>query len=217
MANLTGKRFGDLEVLAPAGRSERGALLWKCLCHRCGSIAIVEGQRMTAKKSPKRDCGCSYREKRANLTGQTIGVLDVLEYVRTSQNGDRIYLCRCKLCGHEKELPASTIRLKLQSCGCQRYNPERMTDMSKLGVEATIIDGVNIPSATRKEANKNSRTGVRGVSRLKNGLFRAHCQVKGERWVRDGFLSIESAKTARDKKQAELLKKYDVHIEEPPD
>lgn len=195
------------------GRSERGAVTWRCLCHRCGNEAIIEGQRMTDKRTPKVDCGCAYREKCADLTGKTVGVLDVLEYVGIGKSGDRCYRCRCHLCGCEKILPAVTIRAKLKSCGCQRYTLAKMQAMAKLAVDATIIDGVNIPAVTRTDANKNSQTGVRGVIRMKNGTYRAHCQVHGERWIQDGFLSVESAKRARDKMQSELIKKYKVGVD----
>ncbi len=216
--DLTGKRFGDLEVLEATGRTPKGASLWRCLCHRCGAETVIEGQRLTAKKSPKVDCGCAYRDKRADLTGKTIGVLDVLKYTRTSQNGDRLYLCRCHLCGAEKELPASTIRAKLTSCGCRQYSSERMESMSRMGVAVAIVDGANIPALARKEANATSHTCVRGVTRLNNGTYLARCQVRGERWWQGGFCSIETAKAARDKKQKELMDKYNIELDpQPPD
>lgn len=211
--DLKGKRFGELEVLEFAGKDQKGASLWRCLCHRCGQESVIVGHRL----GEKADCGCAYREKRADLTGKTIGVLDVLKYAGPGENGDRLYLCRCHLCGGEKVLPASTIRAKLASCGCRQYPAERMKAMSQLGVAAAIVDGANIPGLARKEANRNSTTGIRGVIRLRNGTYRAHCQVHGERWVQDGFLSAEKAKEARDRKQKELLEKYNVELEEPPD
>lgn len=216
--DLQGKTFGALEVLESAEKTSRGATLWRCLCHRCGAEALIEGQRLTDKRCPKVDCGCAYREKRADLTGKTIGVLGVLKYIGPSKNGDRMYQCRCLLCGQEKELPASTIRAKLASCGCQRYPTKRMAGMSQLGVAAAIIDGANIPALARKEANITSHTGVRGVTRLKNGTYRARCQVRGERWCQDGFCTIAMAKAARDKKQQELLDKYNIKFDpQPPD
>lgn len=97
----------------------------------------------------------------------------MLKYAGPGENGDRLYLCRCHLCGGEKVLPASTIRAKLASCGCRQHPTERMKAMSQLGVAAAIVDGANIPGLARKEA--------------------------------------------RDRKQEELLEKYNVELEEPPD
>ena len=36
--DLTGQRFGDLEVIERAGTNERGQALWLCKCHRCGNL-----------------------------------------------------------------------------------------------------------------------------------------------------------------------------------
>ncbi len=54
---LTGKRFGDLEVLELAGRL-KGGTAWRCLCHRCGKETIAIGYRLTNKEFPMTHCGC---------------------------------------------------------------------------------------------------------------------------------------------------------------
>lgn len=84
--------------------------------------------------------------------------------------------------------------------------------MSALGLEKNIVDGVNISSVYKKEATKVSKTGVRGVfpETKRPGQYRASCMVHGELWVKAGFLSIESAKKARDEAQAKLIEKYNV-------
>lgn len=213
--DLAGKRYGDLEVIEMAGRTKKGAVKWRCLCHRCGKEVEIEGHRIVDKRNQKVDCGCLYKEKRADLSGKKIGVLDVIEYKRTSENGDRLYLCRCHLCGGEKILPASTIRAKLASCGCRQYDKERMAEISKLGIAETVIDGVNVPHVFRQQANRNSSSGIRGVTKIKDGMYRASCQVHGERWIREGFKTAEDAKKARKEKQEELIKKYNVKPLEP--
>ena len=77
--DLTGRRSGDLEFIRPFGRTSRGgAILWECLCHRCGQTCTVIGNRINDTRPPK-DCGCRKRERGADLTGQTFGALEVLE------------------------------------------------------------------------------------------------------------------------------------------
>lgn len=210
--DLTGQQFGDLEVIERAGISKRKAPLWRCLCHRCGQEIILEGYKLTDKKSPRQDCGCRLRERYADLSGQTFGALEVLNCTGAHPSGDKAYLCRCSVCGKEKVFPASAIRIGLKSCGCRQYETVRMAKMSALGVEKNIVDGVNLNSVFKKEASKASKTGVRGVypDSARPGQYRASCMVHGELWVRAGFLSIESAKKARDEAQAQLIKKYNV-------
>lgn len=106
MKDLIGQRFGELTVIEPAGRSPKGAMLWRCICRRCGNECVVEGQRLTDKKSPKKDCGCKKREKTADLTGKIYGALTVLKRTGIDKHRNALYLCKCSMCGSEKEFPA---------------------------------------------------------------------------------------------------------------
>ncbi len=198
--DLTGQRYGYLTVLERVGSSPKGAALWLCHCSRCGQDCILEGQRIPQKT----DCGCAYREKRADLTGQHIGVLQVIRRTGRSKHGDALYLCRCDLCGQEKEIPASTIRARLQSCGCMRALPERMAEMSKLGVKSQIQGGIQISSLTREEGNRNSKTGVRGVFPYRGGYV-ASCQVRGIRWRSPKFDTIPEAQKALEVQKETML------------
>lgn len=210
--DLTGLRFGDLEVLERAGSSERKAPLWRCLCRRCGQEIILKGYLLTDKNHPRQDCGCRSKERNADISGNTFGALEVLKCTGTYPSGDKAYLCRCTICGKEKVFPASSIRTGMKSCGCRQYEAERMEIMSAKGVEKNIVDGVNLNSVFKKEATKTSKTGVRGVypDSARPGQYIASCMVHGELWVRSGFRSIENAKKARDSAQLQLIEKYNV-------
>lgn len=165
--DLTGYRSGDLEFIRPAGTTPRGAILWECICHRCGRTCQIIGNRVHDPRPPV-DCGCRKREREADLSG-TFGALEVLERRGTYKNGDKLYLCRCTLCGGEKLVPASTIRANPKSCGCAKYASERMAAQSKLGVAA-----------------------------------------KFRTVIKTGFLSVESARQARERMREELLEKYGI-------
>lgn len=208
--DLTGKTFGNLEVLSFDHVNENGATVWRCLCHRCGKQCLIVGHRLTDKKQPYTDCGCGSKWKE-DLTGQTIGALQVLKHVKRANARDKIYLCRCTLCGREKEFTAGTIRSGSKGCGCLQYTKEHMSVLSKAGTKTAIIDGVNVRGVFKESANKTSQTGVRGVVYVpKRGTYTASCQVHGERWIKAGFTSVESAKAARDEAQQKLIKKYNV-------
>ena len=206
--DLTGKRFGALEVLGPAGISEKGATLWRCKCHLCGSETVIVGHKLTMKSHPATNCGCVARKKLADLSGETHGALEVIRRTGSGKNGDRVYLCRCMICGKEKEFPANAIRINPKSCGCRQYTTERMAKMSPLGVAAMVEDGCNIYTATRREPNADNTTGYRCVRCLhrKSGDFiYAAFFIKGKRYYRGGFSSLISAHEWAEKEHDRLL------------
>ncbi len=65
--DLTGQRFGKLEVLKEGGRDSRGEILWHCQCD-CGFTTSVRGYSL--RKNLTKSCGCLEDEcrKRGNNT-----------------------------------------------------------------------------------------------------------------------------------------------------
>ena len=193
--DLAGKKIGSIRVLSFSGISEKGGTLWLCRCDRCGRDFQIQGHRLSGK-NPRQDCGCAHQARLADLTGQEHGALLVLRRDGSYPSGDRGYICRCSVCGKEKRMPGSTIRTNPKSCGCARISLERISEMSKLGVDATVVDGCQVYSATREEANANSAIGLRWVHSLKrkNGIYIYACfYLKGRRYYRGGFSTPESA------------------------
>lgn len=214
--DLTGYRSGDLEFIRPAGTTPRGAILWECICHRCGRTCQIIGNRVHDPRPPV-DCGCRKREREADLSGKTFGALEVLERRGTYKSGEKLYLCRCTLCGGEKLIPASTIRANPKSCGCAKYASERMAAQSKLGVSAKFreVGGTrpaDLAAATSNKATSRSKKGVRGVFPEPGfpGKYRYYITVAGETVIKTGFLSVESARQARERMREELLEKYGI-------
>ena len=194
--DLSGKKFHNIEVLEFSGISPRGAATYHCKCLRCGKVFVAIGHRLTNKKRPQKDCGCSFAEKRKDLSGKTFGGLEVLFRTGTSKSGDIVYRCRCLMCGRLADFPACTIRSTQKGCGCQHGLPEKMAELSKLAVPKTIIDGVNIYSATKETPNANNSTGYRWVTiqDIKGKQqIRATFYLRGKRYYKGGFLSPESA------------------------
>lgn len=199
--DLEGKQYGQLMVIKFCGISERGASLWMCHCKRCGKDTVFEGAHIPEKK----DCGCRYRERRMDLTGKHIGVLQVLRRAE-SPKSDAVYICRCDLCGKEKAFPASTIRSLPKSCGCRQYDIERLREQGIRGSEAGLVNGVSVYKVTRNTPQKNNSSGFRGVT-LSRGKWRAHVQVAQERWIQDGFDTPEEAYEARTAQRAIMLQR----------
>lgn len=194
--DLTGKQFGDILVVSPAGVSSKGASTWNCECKRCGKAFVATGYRLTAKRSPQTDCGCSYRERKADLSGRTFGALEVLSRDGRYPSGDIGYRCRCLRCGNEKRFPASTIRTRPKGCGCLEHDANRLAQISPKGAAQTVRDGVQIYSATREEANRGSNTGLRWVRILHRSggdFIYAAFYIRGKRYYKGGFLTPTSA------------------------
>ena len=211
MKDLTGQMFGDLEALDCVG-SDKGSALWRMKCHRCGGECIKSAKHLNYNDPlmPK-DCGCQNRERAADLVGRKFGSLKVLRRDGTYPNGSSAYICLCELCGSVKTYSASNLKKGQRSCGCAKADSKRMKELSTRGVSRSVVDGVHIGNVFKQEPTKASKTGVRGVYLVqKTHLYMASCKVHGELWQQAGFSSIEAAKKAREKAQAELLQKYNV-------
>lgn len=199
--DLTGRRFGDLEALECSGASKKGSALWRCLCHRCGAECVVEGYRLTDTRQPKTNCGCKQRDRRADLSGRTLGGLDVIRRAGTDKSGSYLYLCRCRHCGRKITEPASTLRAATppQSCGCIRYPAARMKALSDKGMDAALDrdKGTNLYVVTKTTPDANNlTTGYRWVRKTrKKGreYYHAVFFVCGKRYYKGGFASAESA------------------------
>lgn len=68
--DLAGQRFGELIVIEPAGRSPKGAMLWRCMCRKCGNECVVEGQRLTDKNRQRKIVDAISVRKRKILPGK---------------------------------------------------------------------------------------------------------------------------------------------------
>lgn len=132
--NLTGKRFGRLEVIKKIGSKNKRAL-WLCRCD-CGNFTEVITNRLTSGKT--KSCGCIALEKisslnkgkslTVDLTGKRFGRLLVLELSHYSKDKKRTYWkCVCN-CGKEVVVRADPLKSgHTNSCGC--YNKDVVSEI----------------------------------------------------------------------------------------
>ena len=127
--DLTGKRFGNLVVIARANDhiSKSGktkTVAWQCRCD-CGNEIEVQG--LNLRNGHIKSCGC-YRSKFSkmkldNLAGKRFGKLLVLERAenQTSQSGQPKTRWKCKCdCGNTIVVTAQSLkRGSTRSCGCK--------------------------------------------------------------------------------------------------
>lgn len=216
--DLTGKTLNHIRVIVPSDTSPRGSTLWECECLLCGARFIAVGYRLTDKKRPQKDCGCTRRDARADLTGKTFGDIFVIRRTGTGHRNESTYLCRCNRCGAEKERTASQIRSGIKACACIRHDPDFLAQISKKGTAKMIQNGINVYTATRTDANAcNMTTGLRWVVRyVRKGktVYAACFRLRGVRYYKYGFSSAESAHAWAEEEHARALKMEGVH---PPE
>lgn len=98
MANLTGKRFGRLEALAPIHRRDvkgRSTIDWRCICD-CSNECIVAGGAL--RSGLTRSCGCLLAESRVSKSTKHGGVRTRLYHIWLNMRarcGDPTYLHYC--------------------------------------------------------------------------------------------------------------------------
>jgi len=59
LVDLSGRQFGKLVVLEPAGRTKNGTTTWRCRCD-CGRVKVVAGHLLNRGSSTS--CGCLSKE-----------------------------------------------------------------------------------------------------------------------------------------------------------
>lgn len=122
--DLTGQKFHKLLVIqrvddyvSPSGYHKTR---WLCKCD-CGNEVVVDGSRLTGKKSITRSCGCLHREiNYIDYSGQQVNELYVIkqceDYIAPSQHHSRQWLCKCS-CGKELKVLDQWLKKGRYSCG----------------------------------------------------------------------------------------------------
>ena len=169
-----GVRFGRWTVIDQAPGQYHGQRLWSCRCE-CGTVRNVPSHSLTSGRS--KSCGClsveANRARAEDLTGRRFGRLLVSHRLM-----DDIWLCKCD-CGEKATVKGPYLRAgTTASCGCMKR--ERIAAMEaerKHGQEIhkeMHVDGTSLDAISpKRKVNKNSRTGVRGVSITPDGRYRA--------------------------------------------
>lgn len=182
---------------------------------------LICGGHFTASTSNLDNHGCPVcrkikyeEEKLRNLTakyvGQKFGHLEV-QSVELGCNlyGSRdwtapFFICKCDLCGSVKKYPANRILNNgAKTCGCKEAEYLQLgTDIK----EAGQINGTNVYYIQRKNQNKNSTTGIRGVSFMqKVGKYRAYITLDRKQHYLGLYDTIEEAKAAREEAEEKMF------------
>ncbi len=221
--DLTGQRFGRLTVLrlnpapyrAPSGKPTRR---WDCRCD-CGQEVTILANSLTSGHA--RSCGCLQREaaerNMEDLTGRRFGRWTVIRRVdleSPTANGVRHgWLCQCD-CGTKRIVLSRSLNNGVsKSCGCDTAEKanRRIQEDNVLGrYGGTMVSAIR----PDRPANKNSRSGVRGVYwSERDGCWIAKIGFRGRtiHLGRFAMLSdaIQARQSAEDQYFAPVVEAYD--------
>ena len=114
--NIIGKTFNHLTVLEKTNnKNNDGKLLYKCRCD-CENQTIVYVNRTDLISGHTKSCGCIRRKFNIN---DIINNRKVISIENSNHRRDKIYQCKCLLCGRIYETTAQNLQHTI-SCGCQR-------------------------------------------------------------------------------------------------
>lgn len=117
--DISGQKFGHLDVLRRNGSDKNSNSLWLCKCE-CGNTATIRwsilkrGQVFCSKQ-----CALYQKHARTDLTGQRFGRLTAVERKGMATNSKKaVWRFNCE-CGNTSEQTADNVLSgNTQSCGC---------------------------------------------------------------------------------------------------
>lgn len=192
----TGQVFGRLRVVEEAGRNRLKKVLWRCVCN-CGNyVTLPSGALVTGNTE---SCGCYLREKITKHGG----------WNKSSYNSWRAMMRRCNNSNAKDYVRYGGMGVKV----CERWHDYLAfaADMGEPTGDETLdrIDPygdyrpdncrwASLPVQARNlRVRPSSKTGVTGVSQVKNGKWMAKV-TKGKKAYYSKVLdTIEAAAAAR--------------------
>ena len=196
---IPGERFGRWTAIEPSTIMLGKSKAWLCRCE-CGTERLVTIYRLLYGTSLS--CGClkidKNKQRRQDLTGQRFTRLTAL-----SPDGPSTWLCRCD-CGKFCSIGTNQLtKGYVKSCGCYnrdraknemtKYFPLCLEKISEQQYDGTMICAIRLG----RKALKNSKTGIRGVTQIPNGKYRAEIKLRGKRYHLGVFFTKEDAAEAR--------------------
>lgn len=128
-----------------------------------------------------------------NITGKRYGRL-VAEYPteKRDRKGSIFWHCRCD-CGRETDVTEDgLVHGNYRSCGCLKSELQ-----SNINKQLHLVDGTCVEWLEKRKHRSDNTSGLRGVSRMKNGHYRVSIGFKGQRYHLGTYASFQDAAAAR--------------------
>lgn len=193
--DLTGKRYGRLIVMGNM-RSEDGRLMWQCQCD-CGNICTKTAGVLNAGLVSS--CGCIQKNNGVK-PGEKYGRLTALEPTEKRSCRAIVWKCRCE-CGNVMEIRSTLLKNgQATNCGCVK----RANNKDNFTRTLNYVDDTCIEFLEKMDVPlKTSKSGVRGVSLLRDGRYKAELTFRKKRYYLGTFRVLDDAVKAR--KEAEIM------------
>lgn len=220
--DLTGQVFNRLTVICRVNqRSSDGSVKWLCRCS-CGNETIVRADSL--KSGNTQSCGCLNKErvretnKKYNVF-QTKGDVSVgyttsgITFLIDTEDLDRV----SKYCWYKNNQGYIVSRIGNKIIRLHRFilniNGDRIIDHKNRDKKDNRKVNLRIANyqqnSVNRGAGRNSTTGVKGVSKSKNGERYVAIVYKDGRRIHIGtYDTIEEARQARIKKEIELFGEF---------
>ena len=178
---------------------------------KCNTCGYEFSDYATSVRKHKNGCfQCKINKNREVLCSKEIGKiygnLKVLEYDEESTSKDKhksTYVkCQCLKCNSITSIPIARIRAgQAKSCfSCAKKNLELGWDF----VKEDCIQGTRVSSIQIKKKNKNNTSGYTGVSKCKNGKYRAYIYFQRKQYHLGEYNTPEDAYEMRLKAEKEI-------------
>ncbi len=148
----------------------------------------------------------SVKSKRSHwfkdITGNVYGSLTVLHLDKiNSKNRQARWWCKCE-CGNEVSVRSTNLlRGHTTSCGCLKKDIEQQLQWQKASAKMRGAIGGTMYAMLTDKLSAANKSGVRGVTKLKNGKYGAYIGFKRRLYPLGRYNSIEEAAAIR--KEAE--------------
>lgn len=165
-------------------------------CIHCGTLVsyCVGGLSRIAGRCPN----CRKPHYSAPPPKSEYPAFVVLQRIGEPRGNDTMWKCRCKVCGKLCEIPQEKLP-EYKSCGCLM---KKGLDKGHATIQQLRHNGTFLPAISPDRAlNKNSSTGIKGVSKTKKGKYRAYIVLRRKQIYLGVYSTLEAAANAR--RQAE--------------
>lgn len=157
--------------------------------------------------------------KPKDITGQRFGRLVAIKSTGEKTGGYYLWLCECD-CGNDAIVRLTNLTQgRTSSCGCLQIELSKLRGKSSIkkthqsNIENDNKEHTRLSLISKKRANKNNGSGIKGVCWDKNRkMWKAHLYFKGERVLSERFSNkqdaIDARKEAEEKYFKPILEKY---------
>lgn len=222
--DLTGQRFGRLEVLRFYGTDEGGQARWECRCD-CGNVRDFAATHL--KRGSTKSCGCYQRElaakrRREGRKRNSYRIVGDIAYVKLS-NRDEEFIC--DLADWEKareytwnKTTHGYVRTSITLENGKRKEI-RFHGLVMNPAEGMLVDHIDGDKLNNRRSNlrlvaplvnlqnrhtTRGKTGIIGVRQFPSGRYGAQVKTGGQTFYLGRFDTLEEAAAARRRKEIEL-------------